>query len=348
MSEENDDGGRKPLCSGPWTLNEEETEAFYTLRERVADLDIVDRCMLSRDDFILRFLIARHYDVDVAEASCRKCMQWRQETSMDNIYHWARATMPADIVQTSHDGICGFYGYDSESYPVWWERPNQKGIEELIKTYGIDAIIMWHQYTMERIRDHMKDMGVDRFSFVIDLSGVSGMAVIMGKIGTLIKAQAKQDQEVYPEMMRKMLMINAPRGFSTVYSWIKSHLDKRIQDKIFVDGKRQSNDNLSQFISEDNIPVEFGGTAEVDWSLSLPIPSTEERIFKQLMFVKMLKHIQERKQQEEEEHKKGMYHVTRRCSVARCSHKSLCKHMCTTCVERCPEDHSQGRTSQLL
>ena len=120
--------------------------------------------------------------------------------------------MPADIVQTSHDGICGFYGYDSESYPVWWERPNQKGIEELIKTYGIDAIIMWHQYTMERIRDHMKDMGVDRFSFVIDLSGVSGMAVIMGKIGTLIKAQAKQDQEVYPEMMRKMLMINAPRG----------------------------------------------------------------------------------------------------------------------------------------
>ena len=78
---------------------------------------------------------------------------------MDNIYHWARATMPADIMQTSHDGICGFYGYDIEGYPVWWERPNQKGVEELIKTYGIDSILTWHQCTMERIRDHMKDMG---------------------------------------------------------------------------------------------------------------------------------------------------------------------------------------------
>ena len=57
---------RSAQARSPWTLNEEESEAFYTLRERVADLDIVDRCMLSRDDFILRFLIARHYDVDVA------------------------------------------------------------------------------------------------------------------------------------------------------------------------------------------------------------------------------------------------------------------------------------------
>ena len=76
-----------------------------------------------------------------------------------------------------------------------------------------------------------------------------------------IKSASNMSQNYYPERLGKLYVINAPWGFSTVFSVIKGWLDPVTVGKIHILGSGYK-DELAKQVPKENLPVVFGGTCE--------------------------------------------------------------------------------------
>ena len=94
---------------------------------------------------------------------------------------------------------------------------------------------------------------------IIDLKGV-GLSN-MGSVYNYIKQASAISQNHYPERLGKLYLINAPWGFSSIFSVIKGFLDPVTVQKISVLGSGYQHQLLQQ-IPKENLPTHFGGTCE--------------------------------------------------------------------------------------
>jgi hypothetical protein len=96
---------------------------------------------------------------------------------------------------------------------------------------------------------------------IMDMKGV-GVGRIPSVYGYL-KSVSAISQDYYPERLGKLYIINAPWGFSSVFSFVKSFLDPITVAKIHVLGSGYQRELLAQVPAE-NLPKEFGGHCECD------------------------------------------------------------------------------------
>lgn len=94
---------------------------------------------------------------------------------------------------------------------------------------------------------------------IMDLKGV-GITNVPSVYGYVRQASAIS-QNYYPERLGKLYLINAPWGFSSVFSVVKGFLDPVTVNKIHVLGANYKKELLEQ-VPVENLPVEFGGTCE--------------------------------------------------------------------------------------
>lgn len=94
---------------------------------------------------------------------------------------------------------------------------------------------------------------------VMDLKGVG-----IGKVSQVysyVKQVSGLSQNYYPERLGRLYVINAPWGFSTVWSVIKGWLDPVTVQKIHILGSGYQKELLAQVPAE-NLPKQFGGACE--------------------------------------------------------------------------------------
>ena len=94
---------------------------------------------------------------------------------------------------------------------------------------------------------------------IMDLKGV-GISKVSSVYGYVRSASAIS-QDHYPERLGKLYLINAPWGFSGVWSVVKGFLDPVTVNKIHILGGGYHSELLGQIPSE-NLPKQFGGTCE--------------------------------------------------------------------------------------
>jgi hypothetical protein len=96
---------------------------------------------------------------------------------------------------------------------------------------------------------------------IMDLKGVGITKV--GSVYTYLKQVSALSQNYYPERLGRLYLINAPWGFSSVFSVVKSFLDPVTVQKIHVLGSGYQQELLGQVPAE-NLPTMFGGTCECE------------------------------------------------------------------------------------
>lgn len=96
---------------------------------------------------------------------------------------------------------------------------------------------------------------------IMDAKGV-GLGKAPSVMGYLQQASGIS-QNYYPERLGKLYIINAPWGFSTVWSVIKRFLDPVTVEKISILGSGYQSELLAQVPAE-NLPKEFGGQCECE------------------------------------------------------------------------------------
>lgn len=94
---------------------------------------------------------------------------------------------------------------------------------------------------------------------IMDLKGVTLTKV--PQVYSYVRQASVISQNYYPERLGKLFLINAPWGFSTVWSVVKGWLDPVTVKKINILGSGYQSE-LLKHIPAENIPKEFGGTCE--------------------------------------------------------------------------------------
>lgn len=101
---------------------------------------------------------------------------------------------------------------------------------------------------------------------IMDLKGV-GLTKV-SSVYAYVKQASAMSQNYYPERLGRLYLINAPWGFSSVFSVVKGFLDPVTVEKIHVLGSGYKTELLAQVPAE-NLPKAFGGSCDCPGGCSL-------------------------------------------------------------------------------
>eukprot|EP01006_Ploeotia_vitrea_P054776 TRINITY_DN67924_c3_g1_i1.p1 TRINITY_DN67924_c3_g1~~TRINITY_DN67924_c3_g1_i1.p1 ORF type:complete len:830 (-),score=45.78 TRINITY_DN67924_c3_g1_i1:105-2252(-) len=129
----------------------------------------------------------------------------------------------------------------------------------MLKIHPREQLLRWHFYLIERQRQRYKLLGTNRVSIVCDIAQL-GFGIITNTTAMgFLKEVTHLDQNLFPENMRYMFIINAPSVFSTLWNILKSYLDERVRQKIHILKKNYLEYLVPQYMDIDQVPIEFGG-----------------------------------------------------------------------------------------
>ncbi|GAD93274.1 phosphatidylinositol transporter, putative [Paecilomyces variotii No. 5] len=209
---------------------------------------------------LLRFLRARKFNVEAAKIMFVDCEKWRKEFGTDDLVRTFEYTEKPQVF---------------EYYPQYYHKTDKDGRPVYIEKLGkIDLNAMYKITTGERMLQNLvceyekladprlpacsRKAGklLETCCTIMDLKGV-GITNVPSVYGYVRQASAIS-QNYYPERLGKLYLINAPWGFSSVFSVVKGFLDPVTVSKIHVLGSGYQKELLAQVPAE-NLPVEFGG-----------------------------------------------------------------------------------------
>lgn len=208
------------------------------------------------DEQIVKFLIARNYEIAQSNLMVKNHVTWRSTFKPSSDEYFLDDMM--DLYPA------GFGGVDREGNILYMERPGNGGKhspKDLVNKMGVEALVRWHTAGMETGRKLMAERGCPRVTAIIDLSNMGDAG---GKTMDMAKAISKIDQDNYPEHLSKMFLINAPTMFSFAWKVIRVFLDARTKAKIHVLSSSEYAKKLEECVDRRYWPS-FAGGADDSW-----------------------------------------------------------------------------------
>jgi len=157
--------------------------------------------------------------------------------------------------------------------PVYIERLGKLNVPAL---YGITTkerllqrlILEYEKFLTDRLPACSAAVGhpVETVCTILDLKGVSLSSFY--QVRDYVNEASKIGQDRYPECMGKFYIINAPWGFSAVWSLIKPWLDEVTVSKIEILGSSYQQ-KLLQDIRAEDLPADLGGKCKCAGGCSL-------------------------------------------------------------------------------
>ena len=217
-----------------------------------------ERIAVFPDAQLIKFGIARKFEFRKVVEMLEGHIKWRAEEKPTTELYFPP--------QMGKDYPIGYSnGRDKEGNLLYFERPGNGGAchpKAFVENYGIPTISKWHICSMEEGRRRMAETNYesDRVFCIIDLKNLGDCGTSMVKFG---RAIAGIDQNNYPEHLSRLIIINAPSFFTTVWRLVRLVVDERTREKIQVLGK-DYRDVLLKYVDEDQLPS-FAGGPDDSW-----------------------------------------------------------------------------------
>ncbi|KAI9561417.1 SEC14-like protein [Daphnia sinensis] len=216
------------------------TEKF---REATKDCALPD----SNDDYLLRWLIARDFDLIKAEKMLRDSMEWRRNFKIDGMLDNYKAPEVLDRYFTG-----GHIGVDKNKNYLIAVRYGAMDLKGILRSAKKRDYLMHVIGVAERCVTAMRNNpckfkqspdAISQLTMIFDMNGFS-MRHITYKPGIDTVLQLLQVYEAnYPELLRRVFVINTAN---------------KVQ--IFSNNSNQWKAALLEDIDEDQLPVCYGGT----------------------------------------------------------------------------------------
>ncbi|XP_019937240.1 SEC14-like protein 2 [Paralichthys olivaceus] len=221
--------------------------------------DILPNLPAQHDHYLLRWLRARSFNVVKAEAMIRKHVEFRRQMKVDTIISdWK----PPEVIEKYASG--GMCGYDREGSPIWYDvigPLDPKGLlqsatkQDLLKTK-----IRHTEMLRQECQRQSEKLGrnIEAITLIHDCEGL-GLKHIWKPAVETYGEILTMFEENYPEGLKRVLLIKAPKLFPMAYNLIKHFLCEETRNKIIVLGSNWQ-EVLRKHIDPEQLPVVYGGT----------------------------------------------------------------------------------------
>ncbi|XP_051777513.1 SEC14-like lipid binding 8 [Erpetoichthys calabaricus] len=238
-------------------LSPRQEEALAQFRENI--LDILPSLPAQHDHFLLRWLRARNFNLQKSEAMLRKHVEFRKYIKADTILtEW----QPPEVIERYLSG--GLCGHDRDGCPIWFEvigPLDPKGLllsaskQDFLKTKVRDCERLQKEC---RLQTEKLDKHVEAITMVYDCEGL-GMKHLWKPAMEAFGEVLTMFEENYPEGLKRLFVIKAPKLFPVAYNLIKHLLSEDTRRKIMVLGGNWQQ-VLKKYIEPDMLPACYGGT----------------------------------------------------------------------------------------
>uniref|UniRef100_A0A667WEZ9 SEC14-like lipid binding 8 n=1 Tax=Myripristis murdjan TaxID=586833 RepID=A0A667WEZ9_9TELE len=234
-------------------LSPKQAEVLQQFRERVQD--ILPQLPAQDDHFLLRWLRARNFNIQKSEAMLRKHVEFRKHMKVDTIITDWR---PPEVIEKYLSG--GMCGYDREGSPVWYDvigPVDPKGLflsatkQDFIKSKIRDCEMLQKECSLQSQR---LGRNVESITMIYDVEGL-GLKHLWKPA---IETYGEMFEDNYPEGLKRLFVIKAPKLFPVAYNLVKHFLSEITRDKIFVLGDNWQ-EVLLKYIDEEELPAIYGG-----------------------------------------------------------------------------------------
>ena len=252
--------------------------------ERLAIGKELEHSLESVDDYLERFLEARDYDILQAMDMIRNHVKWYNETVLP-----LKNLSSIDVLKCNPKVLkdhlpCWIQGYDKNNGPILFSYWGNAKIHELLQKNEIDSIdnviryLIWVNEQMINILINQSlkcKKKITQWTYVVDARNWDISTMSKVSMNFAIKL-AEISQNNYPGRLNRIFIINVPCMFSIFWSLFKNWLNKETQERIFIFAKKEMWEPLlKQYIDEDELPVNFGGTNPL-----IEIPTEPVKIIK--------------------------------------------------------------------
>lgn len=156
-----------------------------------------------------------------------------------------------------------YHKTDKEGRPVYFESMGKIDLAAMRKITTDERMLQNLVVEYEKLADprlpacsRKAGQLLETCCTVMDLKGVGLMKA--PEVYGYLQSASGVSQNYYPERLGKLYIINAPWGFSSVFSVVKRFLDPVTVAKIHVLGSSYQKELYSQ-VSKENLPKVFGG-----------------------------------------------------------------------------------------
>jgi CRAL/TRIO domain len=195
--------------------------------------------------------------------------QWRKRSDI-----WRLHTGPHRLFPKVKDAYSQhFHGFSKKGLPMLYEKPGKMKLKELFQSgVTVEEMTRHYFFMMEYISnvlclkdEILKRRNVDRhrfsnwnFSVVMDVEGIS-MSMVSKDVIKYMTNTGDVNTRYYPLTTGKVFVVNAPFWLAGVWSGMKSLAPDSLTVEIL--SKSNSLATLLEYIDEDQIPKEYGGTS---------------------------------------------------------------------------------------
>lgn len=216
-------------------LEPDEILPLQKFKEVVQDLDV-------DDTILIRFLRARENDVANAETMLRNAMEWRKDIGMDNFLNWE---FPPDYCT---DLNWRYYGKLNDGAPICWMIAGRSNLKAILDRGEYDLALRWSFVMMETGQKLLSECGLPGL-VVVDFEDLSYAQATHVPSLRILYDGLQQFEKRYPEVAKKIMIINAPWVFTFVWTFVKGVFVQKTRDKIQIYNTSSKADWMADFLT---------------------------------------------------------------------------------------------------
>ena len=234
-------------------------------------------------DAMLRYLRARNYNVSKALNQYLSTLEWHKEQSVDALGQGSGADALGGSVATMSKYVPhALYGRARNGGPIIFKhmgancRIKAAVVDEGFTLDGIARYNIWlnEQYVAVLAPAREWSVIIDAAGWHIGLFDSYGFK--------FLKRTAETDEMHYPELLHRMIIVNAPRMLAAAWRVIRTWLDATTREKIHILSERDpegTRAKLLELAEPHQLPAQYGGTAPplADWPTRSGIPPASEK-----------------------------------------------------------------------
>jgi hypothetical protein len=254
-------------------LSEQNKSTLEIMQAWVAS-NRVEISILAENDLheglvLLRFLRANSFSKSKTQPHIQKSIQWRLSSNA----RWISAQPPEKLLGCSMEELTNVFphwhsGYDKTGRPVIFKQYGKFDAGQIKALTGgnFDNLVKYHIWEQEACarlclaQSKKLKAIIETITIVIDIKDMR-MKQVNGDFITLVSLLAEIDGKQYPDTVGRIFVINATTTFAVAWQLVKAWVIPATASKMKVlGGPKEYIPVLQEFIGEENLPSNYGGT----------------------------------------------------------------------------------------